>query len=161
MLKLLSGAEQKSGKDYTSRLVSSQVVPSYREDSLPAVREYREAMDHYRDAIMPPDSLLYPDGKTPEAEYEPLPYSFVSFEGYLNAKLFVMILKRMGADPRRSDLAEAALGMGDFDLGLGHPLSFGGPTGRRQASDEVYYAVAQGGEFVPLHENEWEAWLKR
>ncbi|MGE3873484.1 MAG: ABC transporter substrate-binding protein [Parvibaculaceae bacterium] len=161
MLKLLSDAEQKSGKDYTSRLVSSQVVPSYREDSLPAVREYRDAMDRYRDAVMPPDSLIYPDGKTPDSEYAPLPYSFVSFEGYLNAKLFVAILKRMGADPKRYDLAEAALSMGDFDLGLGHPLSFGGAMGRRQASNEVYYAVVRGREFVPLHENEWEAWVRR
>src|SRR5262249_42044038 len=41
MLKLLSAAEQESNKDYTSRLVSSQVVPSYNDDSVPAVREYR------------------------------------------------------------------------------------------------------------------------
>jgi hypothetical protein len=59
MLKLLSDAERKSNKDYTSRLVSSQVVPSYQEDSMPAVREYREAMDRSRDAIMPPDSLVF------------------------------------------------------------------------------------------------------
>ena len=55
MLKLLSDAERKMNKDYTSRLVSSQVVPSYQEDSMPGVHEYREAMDRYRDGIMPPD----------------------------------------------------------------------------------------------------------
>src|ERR1700751_4633274 len=73
MLKLLSTAEQESNKDYTSRLVSSQVVPSYNDDSVPAVREYRDAMDRYRDGIMLPDSLLYPHGKTAEWEYAPLP----------------------------------------------------------------------------------------
>jgi ABC-type branched-subunit amino acid transport system substrate-binding protein len=161
MLKLLSDAERNSNKDYTSRLVSSQVVPSYQEDSLPAVHEYREAMDRYREAIMPPDSLIYPEGKTPETEYAPLPYSFVSFEGYLNAKMFVAILERMGANPRRSDLAQAAMTTGDFDLGLRQPLSFGGPTDRRQALDEVYYAVVRGGQLVPLHDGEWEAWVKR
>ncbi|MGC1850659.1 MAG: ABC transporter substrate-binding protein, partial [Pseudolabrys sp.] len=83
MLKLLSAAERESNKDYMSRLVSSQVVPSYNDDSVPAVREYREAMDRYRDAIMPPDSLLYPHGKTVEREYAPLPYGFISLEGYL------------------------------------------------------------------------------
>src|SRR5262249_10351541 len=41
MLKLLSAAERESHKDYTSRLVSSQVVPSYNDDSVTAVREYR------------------------------------------------------------------------------------------------------------------------
>jgi len=161
MLKLLSAAEQESKKDYTSRLVSSQVVPSYNDDSVPAVREYREAMDRYRDAIMPPDSLLYPHGKTAEREYAPLPYGFISLEGYLNAKLFTAILQRMGADPRRADLAATVLAMGDFDLGMGQPLSFGGETTRRQASDKVYYTVIRDGRFVPLGDGEWEAWAKR
>ena len=160
MLKLLSAAEQESNKDYTSRLVSSQVVPSYNDDSVPAVREYREAMDRYRDAIMLPDSLLYPHGKTAEREYAPLPYGFISLEGYLNAKLFTAILQRMGADPRRADLAATVLAMGDFDLGMGQPLSFGGETARRQASDKVYFTVIRDGRFVPLGDGEWEAWAK-
>ena len=161
MLKLLSAAEQESNKDYTSRLVSSQVVPSYNDDSVPAVREYRKAMDRYRDAIMPPDSLLYPHGKTAEREYAPLQYGFISLEGYLNAKLFTAILQRMGANPRRADLAATVLAMGDFDLGMGQPLSFGGETARRQASDKVYYTVIRDGRFVPLGDGEWEAWAKR
>jgi branched-chain amino acid transport system substrate-binding protein len=161
MLKLLSAAEQESNKDYTSRLVSSQVVPSYNDDSIPVVREYRESMDRYRDAIMPPDPLLYPHGKTAEREYAPLPYGFISLEGYLNAKLFTTILQRMGADPRRADLAATVLGMGDFDLGMGQPLSFGGDSARRQASDHVYYTVVRDGRFVPFGDGEWEAWTKR
>jgi len=160
MLKLLSAAKQDSNKDYTSRLVSSEVVPSYNDDSVPAAREYREAMDRYRDAILLPDSLLYPHGKTAEQEYAPLPYGFVSLEGYLNAKLFTAILQRMGADPRRADLAATVLAMGDFDLGMGQPLSFGGDTARRQASDKVYYTVVNG-RFVPFGDSEWEAWTKR
>jgi branched-chain amino acid transport system substrate-binding protein len=161
MLKLLSAAERESNKDYTSRLVSSQVVPSYNDDSVPAVREYREAIDRYRDAIMPPDSLLYPHGKTAEQEYAPLPYGFISLEGYLNAKLFMAILQRMGADPRRADLAATVLAMGNFDLGMGQALSFGGETARRQASDKVYYTVVRDGRFVPFRDGEWEAWAKR
>jgi ABC-type branched-subunit amino acid transport system substrate-binding protein len=160
MLRQLSSAGRESNKDYTSRLVSSQVVPSYADESVPVVKEYRDAMDHYRDAIMPPDTLVYPDGKTPGEEYVTLPYSSVSFEGYLDAKMFVAILQRMGANPKRSDLAHAALSMGTFDLGLGQPLSLGGPDDRRQASDQVYYSVVKDGRFVPLHDGEWEAWLK-
>jgi ABC-type branched-subunit amino acid transport system substrate-binding protein len=161
MLKLLSATERELNKEYTSRLVSSQVVPSYHDDSVPAVREYREAVDRYRDAIMPPDSLLYANGKTTEREYAPLPYSFISLEGYLDAKLFVAILQRMGGDPRRADLAQTVLAMGDFDLGTGQRLSFGGATGRRQASDQVYYTVVRDGRFVPLRDGEWEAWAQR
>jgi hypothetical protein len=160
MLNLLSAAAQESNKDYTSRLVSSQVVPNYNDDSVPAVREYREAMDRYRDAIMPPDSLLYPHGKTAEREYAPPTYGVISLEGYLNAKLFTAILQRMDADPRRADLAATALAMGDFDLGMGQPLSFGGDTARRQASDQVYYNVVRHGRFVPFSDVEWEAWAK-
>jgi branched-chain amino acid transport system substrate-binding protein len=161
MLKLLSAAERESHNDYTSRLVSSQVVPSFNDDSVPVVREYREAMDRYRDAIMPLDSLLYPHGKTAEREYSPLPYGFISLEGYLNAKLFTAILQRMRTDPRRADLAATVLAMGDFDLGMGQPLSFGGDTARRQASDQIYYTVVRDGRFVPFRAGEWETWAKR
>ncbi len=161
MLELLTAAERELNKDYTSRLVSSQVVPSYHDESVPAVREYREALDRHRDAIMPQDFLVYPEGKTAEQEYAPLPYSFLSLEGYLNAKLFVAILQRMGADPKREDLADTVLAMGQFDLGMGQPLSFGGDTGRRQASDQVYYTVVRDGPFVPFRDGEWEAWTKR
>lgn len=161
MLRILSAAEQKSGKDYTSRLVSSQVVPSYLDDTIQVARDYRAAMDRYRDALMPPDTLLYPNGKTPESEYAPLPYSFVSFEGYLNARMLVAILQRMGSDPQRAGLAQAALTTGEFDLGLGQKLSFGGATGGRQASDQIYYTVVLNGQFVPLKDGDWEAWSKR
>ncbi|HEX8809491.1 MAG TPA: hypothetical protein VF760_10905 [Xanthobacteraceae bacterium] len=67
----------------------------------------------------------------------------------------------MGADPRRADLAATVLAMGDFDLGMGQPLSFDGETARRQASDKVYYTVVRAGRFVPLGDGEWEAWAKR
>ena len=67
----------------------------------------------------------------------------------------------MGADARRADLAATVLAMGDFDLGMGQQLSFGGDTGRRQASDQVYYTVVRDGRFVPLRDGEWEAWAKQ
>lgn len=161
MLELLSAAGQKTKKDYTSLLVSSQVVPSYHDESIPAVREYRDAMDRYRDSIMPPDSLLYPGGKTGEREYSPLRYSFISLEGYLDAKLFVEILRRMGAAPRRAELLDTVMAMGEFDLGMGQALSFGGTNGRRQASDQVYYTVVRDGRFVPFRDSQWEAWAER
>ena len=44
MLELLDGLSHKTGKDYTGDLINSQTVPSYEDTSLPAVREYREAM---------------------------------------------------------------------------------------------------------------------
>jgi ABC-type branched-subunit amino acid transport system substrate-binding protein len=161
MLELLSVAAKRSSKDYTARLVSSQVVPSYHDDSIPVVRDYRRAMDRYGDALMPPDSLVYPHGKPAGREYVPLPYSFTSLEGYLDARLFAEILRRMGDAPRRARLPQTVMSMGEFDLGMGTPLSFGGIHGRRQASDQVYYTVVRDGRFVPFRDSEWRAWLRR
>jgi ABC-type branched-subunit amino acid transport system substrate-binding protein len=161
MLALLSAAARTSKRDYTSRLVSSQVVPGYDDDSIPVGREYRQAMDRYRAASMPADSLLYPDGKTAGREYAPRSYGFTSLEGYLDAKLFVEILRRMGAAPDRARLPRTAMSMERFDLGMATPLSFGGAGGRRQASDQVYYTVVRAGRFVPLREGEWRAWADR
>ncbi len=161
MLGLLATAATTSDKDFTARLVSSQVVPSYYDDSIPAAREYREVMDHYRPDLMPPDPLLYPQGKTPDRTYAPLPYSFTSLEGYLDAKLFVTILRRMGPSPHRADLTRTVMGLGSFDLGMGQTLSFGGSMGRRQASDQVYFTVFRDGRCVPFRDREWEAWAKQ
>ena len=160
MLGLLSAAGKSSNKDYTSHLVSSEVVPSYYDDSFPVVREFREAMDRNPQRLMPPDSLLYPGGRTPQREYGPLRYSFISLEGYLDAKLLVMILRRMGPVPQRARLAGTVIGLGDFDLGTGEILSFGGTTGRRQASDQIYYTVVKDGRFVSFRDSEWEAWAE-
>lgn len=53
--------------------------------SLRAVKEYRDLMDRYNP--LPPSELMEPD-------YRPLKYSFVSFEGFLNAKVIVEVLKK-------------------------------------------------------------------
>jgi ABC-type branched-subunit amino acid transport system substrate-binding protein len=47
LLGLLLKTGKAVGKDYTANLVNSQVVPSYHNLTLPAVREYRELMDRY------------------------------------------------------------------------------------------------------------------
>ncbi|HEV8718001.1 MAG TPA: ABC transporter substrate-binding protein, partial [Candidatus Binatia bacterium] len=96
MLKLLSETSQEDGKDYTVNLVNSQVVPSYENLSMPAVKEYRELMEKYNP--MPPADLT-------EADYKPLPYSFVSLEGFLNAKMLVATLERLGDHPVRAQIA--------------------------------------------------------
>jgi hypothetical protein len=71
------------------------------------------------------------------------------------------ILQRMGADRRRADLAATGLAMGNFDLGMGQPLSFGGDTARRQASDKAYYTVVRDGRFVPFSDGKCKACAKR
>ena len=89
MINLLLKTGKQKNRDYTGNLIISQVVPSYEDISFPSVRQYRKLIDKY-DPV-PPEELT-------EEGYKPLKYSFVSFEGFLNAKLLVEILKRMGKD---------------------------------------------------------------
>ncbi len=147
LLKLLIEASQETGKDYTINLINSQVVPSYEDTSLPAVREYRGLMDSVDPA--PPPQVI-------KVDYEPLRYSFVSFEGFLNAKLLVEILKEMGDSPSRSQIQSTVERIQELDLGIGVPVSFG--QGRHQGLDKVYFTTVENERFVPL--TDWTEWEK-
>jgi ABC-type branched-subunit amino acid transport system substrate-binding protein len=147
LLSLLLEAGHITGKDYTLNLINSQVVPSYEDTSLRAVREYRDLMDRYDP--MPP-------GDVTEAGYEPLPYSYVSFEGFLNAKLLVEILRRMGDSPSRERIPEITENVQYFDLGIDALVSFA-PKGH-QAMSRIYYTMVEGDRFVPLVD--WKEWAK-
>jgi ABC-type branched-subunit amino acid transport system substrate-binding protein len=139
MLALLLREAQKTGRDYTSRLINSQVVPSYEDLSLPAVREYRELVVRYKPG--PPPGVAH-DGREPML-------SFVGLEGFLNAKLLVEILRRMGPDPDRLRLRATVQGIRGLDLGVAAPVSF--DPGENQGLETVYYTRVEGGRFVPLH----------
>ena len=147
LLNLLLNAGQASGMDYTINLINSQVVPSYEDTSLPAVKEYRDLMDKH--------ASLLPEGVS-QGEYEPLPYSFVSFEGFLNAKLLVEILERMGEHPEREGIAATVEGIQELDLGIDVPISFGPNT--HQGLQTIYYTTVEDETFVPIQD--WEAWAK-
>ena len=102
MLKLLTEGREDS-EPYTRLLVNSQVVPSYEDLSLPAVKEYRELMARYDPQV--PQGLI-------KEEYAPFPHSFGSLEGFLNAKLLAEILRRLDGDVDRGKLEEAVFPSG-------------------------------------------------
>ena len=135
---------QDDPETYTRWLVNSQVVPSYEDESVPAVREYRELMARHDPQI--PDRFL-------EDPYDPLPQSFVSLEGFVNAKLLCEIFRRFDGQPNRAGLEDAVFSIRDFDLGIGEQVSFG--PDRRQGLQRVYYTVVEDGRFVPL--TDWNA----
>ena len=135
---------------HTRWLVNSQVVPSYEDTSLPAVGEYRELMERYSP---PPPSAEDVDRITEGEEYETVPQSFVSLEGFVNAKLITEIIRRMGDNPDRSRIEEAVFQVRNYDLGVGERVRFG--ADRRQGLQRVYYTVPQGDRFVAL--DDWEA----
>ncbi len=142
---LLIKAGQTSGKDYTRDLINSQVVPSYEDTSLPAVREYRDLMADGRSHL--------PDTPT-RSDYVPLTHSFVGFEGFLNAKLLVEVVRRMGGTPTRRAVRDAAEGIRNLDLGIGTTLSFG--PQQHDGLTAVYYTTLRDGRFVPL--TSWDHW---
>jgi branched-chain amino acid transport system substrate-binding protein len=139
MADLLIKSSRAANKDYTKNLINSQVVPSYLDVALPAVREYRQLMEEYNP--LPPRYLM-------EKNYAPLPYSYVSFEGFLNAKFLIEVLKRMGRNPTKSRIKEIVEGTRDADLGIDSRISFG--PHKHQGLDKIYYTTLQGDRFVPL-----------
>lgn len=147
LLQLLQEHGQAGSSDYTRDLINSQVVPYPSDPTSPAAREYRELMDRYHP--MPPADLAPPD-------YHPPPHGFISFEGFLDAKLLVTILRRTGPQLDRQHLREALAALGQIDLGIDTPASFEG--GRRQGLDRVYYTTVRAGGFVPL--TDWSPWRK-
>jgi ABC-type branched-subunit amino acid transport system substrate-binding protein len=147
LLALLRETGRRKGRDYARNLINSQVVPSYSETSLPAVREYRTLMDRYRPE--PPRELL-------DEAYVPPQYSFISLEGYLNARLLVEILKRLGPEASRDRIKPTVESIVDLDLGIDAPVSFG--PAKHQGLDQVYYTVVSGDRFVTL--KDWKVLRK-
>lgn len=141
LLALLQEAGKSSGKDYTKGLINSQVVPSYHDRTLPAVREYLELARQYN--VLPPRELVKED-------YQPQPPNFVGLEGFLNAKLVVAILTEMGPPFDRRWLKQAAESIHELDIGIGVPVSFS--PERHQAISRVYLTVVRDGRFEALDE---------
>lgn len=147
MADLLLQLGKAKGVDYTSNLINSQVVPSYEDMSLPAVKEYRQRMDEYGAKVPHPWGA---------SDYQPVRYSFVSLEGFLNAKLLVQILSYLGAAPAKNRIKETVENLRNSDLGIGSLISFG--PDKHQGSDRVYYTTLENNKFVPLAS--WEQWTK-
>jgi branched-chain amino acid transport system substrate-binding protein len=147
MLSLLVKHRNSTGRDYTRALVNSQVVPSYEDLSLPAVTEYRAFMDKYRPTV--PESLRDP-------KYTPQTYSFISLEGFINAKVVVEGLRRAGPNPTRPGFRQALESLQHFDLGIGAPLTFG--PARHHGLDNVYFTRVEKDRWVPIVD--WDATVK-
>jgi len=139
MLKLLVQHGKTTGRNYTRALVNSQVVPSYDDVSLPGVAEYRVLMDRHNPAV--PETLRDPN-------YAPQRFSFISLEGFVNAKIIVEALRRAGPQPTRASLRQALESLRGFDLGIGAPLTFG--PERHQGLDSVYFTRVEGERWVPI-----------
>jgi ABC-type branched-subunit amino acid transport system substrate-binding protein len=144
MLQLLLKHSKTSGRDYTRALLNSQVVPTYDDTGLPGVAEYRALMDKHSPTL--PESLR-------DRGYTPQRYSFISLEGFVNAKVAVEALRRAGTNPTRASLRQSLESLRNVDLGIGAPLTFG--PERHQGLDSVYFTRVQGERWVPI--TDWTA----
>lgn len=145
MLEMLYSISGGTGNGYTKNLIHSQVVPGYDEINLPGVRLYRQLIS---------SATQLPTG-TAEG-YVPRRYSYVSLEGFLNARVLVEMVRRMADDPRRDRIPEAMESITDLDLGIGERVHFG--LGDNQGLDKVYFTTVRDGHFGEI--SSWEQWRK-
>jgi len=147
MLALLVKHGRAKGRDYTRALVNSQVVPSYDDVGLTGVVEYRTLMDKHNPQV--PEAIR-------DAAYTPQKLSFISLEGYVNARVIVEALRRAGANGGRPSFRQALESLRGLDLGIGAPLTF--TTERHQGLDSVYFTRVEGERWVPVAD--WSAAVK-
>jgi hypothetical protein len=139
LIKFLLAQARVTGRDYTSGLIFSQVVPNFDDTSLPAARLYRQAMEQSRAAL--PAQLTH-------EEYSPNRHSFVSFEGFLAGQVLAEAVRRMGAAPTRARLSAVLQRMKGLDIGIGEKVSFG--PGGNQGLRQTYLVAYRNGGFHAL-----------
>ena len=147
LLDLLTEISKEKGKDYTKDLINSQVVPSYEESSLPAVQEYKKLIQRY--------PFTSPINRSDDT-YRSFKPSFVSFEGFLNAKVLVEILLRRTRSIEIRGLKETVETVRNLDIGIESPVSFN--PNKHQGLNKIYYTTVKNNRFIPIES--WKVWEK-
>jgi branched-chain amino acid transport system substrate-binding protein len=115
------------GPRYAQGIIVTQVVP--------AVDGYSSLILEYKDAL-----AKYFGGESPD---------YVSFEGYVAARVLIEALKRAGPQFDTEKLVEAFENMRDFDMGLGSPITFG--RSEHQGSHKIWGTMLnEAGRFEPF-----------
>ncbi|RAP36449.1 ABC transporter substrate-binding protein [Candidatus Marinamargulisbacteria bacterium SCGC AAA071-K20] len=133
LLGLLSKESKNSDIDYTKNLVNSMTVP-IKDNSIKATKDYYWLMGY-------------------ETEDQ---FNAIEFEGFLNARLLVTILKNMDGDFKRSEIPKAAAKVTRFNLGIDTPITIS--QDNHQALNEIYYISVQDGQFSTV--KDWSVWQK-
>ncbi|STY31385.1 leucine ABC transporter subunit substrate-binding protein LivK [Legionella wadsworthii] len=119
-------------------VIVTQVVPSYDSD-LPAVKEYRESLKKYA-----PDAIP----------------GYISLEGYLATKLFVLGLKHAADTNKltREGLVDTLESMRNVDIGIGIPISF--DKNNHQALHTVWPTILRNGKYISFDWMELRQFIK-
>jgi ABC-type branched-subunit amino acid transport system substrate-binding protein len=140
LLSFLLNEEKRTGKNLTFNLINSQVVPPWNDISYPLVNEYQKIVHNYSSPIPKEidDPLYHGDDKS---------LNFTSLEGFLNAKVFVQILKKIEGEVTRKSFQEVAKKIKHMDVGLGkNKISFDNEA--NQGLNDVYYTTIDKNRFV-------------
>ena len=118
-----------TGRDSDGVIVTQTVPPP--NSTSPAVKEYHDLLKK----SFPEDSP-----------------NFVSLEGFINARVLVAILNKMGSTITREAFIKTAEGQKNLDVGLDHPINF--DPSNHQGSDKVYLTVIKKGEYHLLADDD-------
>lgn len=131
LAKELGGVEDK-------HVIMTQIVPNYDSD-LPAIKEYRENLKKYAKDNSP---------------------GYISLEGYLATKLFVLALQRAKDTNKltREGIIDVMENMHDMDIGIGILISF--DKNNHQALHMVWPTILKDGKFTPLVWTELHSLIK-
>ncbi len=117
--------------DETSNVIVTQVVPFY-ESKLPIVKEYLTDLKKY----------------SPTAEP-----NFVSFEGYIIAKLFVLAVNKLSVDDvSKENIINSIQDMENLDIGIGIKSDFN--KNKYQFSSIIWPTIIKNNKFVEFKWNE-------
>lgn len=140
LLDLLQAEGRKAKKDFTQNLINSQVVPPVTDSKNALVTEYVSLSTKNPPQV--PKSISM--GETIR------PLSFTGFEGYVNARAFVEILKKAKQPLTQKSFIEAASNF-DADLGLGERFKLN--ANNHQALHHVYLTEVKDGHYASIQDS--------
>ncbi|PYF82246.1 MULTISPECIES: ABC transporter substrate-binding protein [Marinomonas] len=113
-------------QDIPARILITQVVPSFRDQTLPVAADFRQDMAKY----------------SPQTKLNAL-----SFEGYIAARVFTKPFTNE-LPTSREQIIDALESLGRFDIGLGVPLTLS--PQEHQASHSVWLTQLKVGQLVSI-----------
>ncbi len=140
-VRTLLAYEKKTNAKVATDLFGTKVVPSPGERQLPLVAQYLELVERHNPK---------PPGDLTEAAFRQAPVSFHQVEGFVNAKVLVEILRRMGPKPTRARFKDAAESLRSFDVGLGDGAAITFGPGDHTGLDRVWLYAWSESDWVPV-----------
>jgi branched-chain amino acid transport system substrate-binding protein len=150
LLATILDVQHKENLMLDSKIIVSQVVPNWKDVSYPLVKEYQTAISKHPNDLPPIlKNTIYNGPKM----------SFGSLEGFLNAKIFVEILKKIPKGSlSRKTFQKYAESSHKLDVGLLTNLGFS--YDNHQASKNVFFTTIQNKSFETIKDWNKFKWIQ-